>query len=482
MDTENITKYEIEAKRYGSYDVVVCGGGTAGVCAAIAAAREGVKTLLIERSFTVGGMLTVGEAGITKFTEHCSDAKIYKDEVIDALATEPEKVQVVGGIAREYARRMLKDGKALGTSGEAGSYIFTDKAAAQWVLIQMLMEAGVEVLYDTRVCLVKMDGETVTGVIVVNKEGFCEIEAKQIIDTTGDADVAALAGVPFNFGASEYDIKEGFAKEVGQTHEFGTMFRVRGVDYERLFEYLEEDPDRFYKQPFGIMSFENVKESYFKGDMCVFGISVNHLIDERWLQIYNLPEKGGAILLGPCCSYQDSNGLDARKLSAGQHALQEGVHRLCDVIKIIPGFENIEVTYIPEVGVRETRHIIGEYVINAMDIALGRDFEDSVACGGHPIDISPRPKEIEDMDMNHWRFHIPYRIMLPKNAENLLVAGRCVSATRGASGAIRPTAQCMALGEAAGVAAALAVKRGVTPKTVDITELRNTLIKNGAVL
>ena len=117
-----------------------------------------------------------------------------------------------------------------------------------------------------------------------------------------------------------------------------------------------------------------------------------------------------------------------------------------------------------------------------MDVLLGKDFPDSIACGGHPIDVYPQPKEAENMDMNHWRFHIPYRIMLPKNAENLLVAGRPISATRGAFGSIRPTAQCMAMGEAAGTAAAMAVREGLTPKTIDVQKLRARLKKNGAII
>lgn len=476
--------YTIEAKPYGEYDVVVCGGGTAGVCAAIAAAREGAKTLLIERSFTVGGMLTVGEAGITKFSEHCKDVDKYKKEVLDVLGTEPKKVQVVGGIAHEYVMRMLKSGKALGTNGEAGSYIFTDKAEAQWVLIQMLEEAGVETLYDTRVCLVKKDGDTVTGVVVHNKEGFCEIEAKQVIDTTGDADVAALAGVPFNKGASEDDVKEGAARKVGELHNSGSMFRVGGVDFERLFKYLEENPDRFHQHEFGVMSLDNVIESYRKGDMCVFRIFLKEWPGKAYqlVQVYNLPEEGGAILLGPGCGFQNSDGLDARNLSLAQNGLQKGVRSLIKVLKVVPGFENVRITYVPEVGVRETRHIIGEYQETVIDVLSGKDFYDSVACGGHPIDIHPIPKEVEDVDLNHWRFHIPYRVMLPLGVDNLLVAGRCVSATRLASGAIRPTAQCMALGEAAGVAAAMAVKENKTPKTIDVQALRARLLENGAIV
>ena len=121
-------------------------------------------------------------------------------------------------------------------------------------------------------------------------------------------------------------------------------------------------------------------------------------------------------------------------------------------------------------------------MLSVVDVLSGRCFEDSIACGGHPLDIHPLPPEVEHVDYNHWRFHIPYRIMLPKNVDNLLVAGRCVSASRGASGAIRPTAQCMAMGEAAGVAAAMAAKDGVSVKNIDVNKLRETIKRGGGIV
>lgn len=482
-------KYQIESKHYGRYDVLVCGGGTTGVFAAIAAAREGANTLLIERSFSVGGMLTIGDAGITKFTEHCKDPEVYKKEVIDVLASDPKKVQVVGGLPLEFVERMIKDGTALGTSGTAGSYVFTDKCEAQWLLMDMLEEAGVKVLYDTRVCMTLKEDDKVTGVVVHNKEGFSTIEATVVIDATGDADVAAGAGVPHHVGASEKDVELGAASGVGAFHEFGTMYRVRGVDFERLFAHLEEHPDRFGRQPFGIMSLEEVKESYAKGEMCTFDLWCDRIWPEKTLrrvQVYNLPTKDEAILLSFLFTYSGDvvggNGLNADILSNGQKVLHDSVRAANERLRLIPGFENLKTIFVPDVGVRESRHIIGEYVLTGMDALSGRDFEDSIACCGHPVDIYPIPKELQDMPMNHWRFHIPYRIMLPKGVDNLLVAGRCVSAERSASGALRVTATCMAMGEAAGTAAALAVKKHVSPKNIDVKELRNVLTEKGVIL
>lgn len=483
-----MNSFTIKAKPYEKYDVIVCGGGTAGCFAAMAAAREGKRTLMIERTFTPGGMLTVGEAGITKFTEHCKDVGKYKSEVLDVLATEPERVQVVRGLAREYSVRMLEAGVAVGTHGEPGSYIFSDKEGAIRIMINMLDEFGVDVLYDTRVVLTSMEGSKIRSVIVANKSGFTEIEADQFIDATGDGDVAVLAGAEANVGACEADIAEGSPVPLGEMQGHGTMYRVRGVDFERLFAYLDEHPERFHQHEFGVMSLENVKESYRNGEMCVFRIKLMELNPDKksqgLVQIYNLPAKDEAILLGPGCGSgaKNANGLDAANISRWQHKLKLGANRLTEILHAYPGFENAVTYYVPDIGVRETRHIVGEYTVTAMDVISGKKFEDTVACGGHPVDIHPIPPQIDAMDFNHWRFYIPYRALVPRGVSNLLIAGRCISATRIAAGAIRPTAQCIAMGEAAGIAAAMLVGTGTAAKDVDIKALQTRLREVGAVI
>ena len=120
--------------------------------------------------------------------------------------------------------------------------------------------------------------------------------------------------------------------------------------------------------------------------------------------------------------------------------------------------------------------------MTALDIVSGRNFEDSIGCGGHHIDTNTIPQEIRDMSMNHWRFHVPYSIMVPEKIKNLLVAGRAVSATRLASGTLRVTVCCMEMGEAAGIASALCARDGISPDQVDISELRQILLDNGAIL
>ncbi|MBE6947194.1 MAG: FAD-dependent oxidoreductase [Ruminococcaceae bacterium] len=484
----NIT---ITPKRAKEYDVVVCGGGTAGVAAALAAARQGVSVLILERSFFIGGMLTEGNAGITKFTEHFKDAVEYKKKVIDVLATDPKKVQVVGGIAHELCMKLINAGEATGTNGDCGSYIFTNRYAAQIAILDMLEEAKVDVLYDTRVCCVQKDGDVLKSVIAVNKDGFVEFPAKCFIDTTGDADVATLSGAEVAVGAGPTDIAEGGDLTAGHMQPMGVMYRVANVDYETLFAYLDENPEAYFPQILAMMSYEDAKDSYKKGDMVVLGLRMKN-VDPKTaekepivdVQVYITPTKSEAILL--CCGSSDNfyegNGVDAATLTQAQNHILRGTQASTDAIrKSFPGFDKAIISHVPIVGVRESRRIIGDYVMSITDVLSGKNFDDSIACGGHPVDTDGVPDEVREAAMQHWRCHIPYRVLLPKNVSQLLVAGRCVSATRLACGTLRTTATCMAMGEAAGVAAAMAVKACTAPSAIDVQQLRKILLDNGAI-
>ncbi|MBQ8407750.1 MAG: FAD-dependent oxidoreductase [Clostridia bacterium] len=485
-------KYTIEARQGKEYDVIVCGAGTAGIVAAIAAGRQGASVLLLERSFHVGGMLTEGNAGITKFTEHCKDIDQYKKEVLDVLGTDPRSVQVAGGIAHEICMRLIEKGGASGTNGDCGSYVFTERYAAEAMMLDMLEEAGVEILYDSKVCVVDMEGDTLKKVVVANKEGFVEYAAKCFIDSTGDADVAALAGVECHLGAAESDIAEGGAVKIGQMQPMGTMYRVEGVDFESLFEYFETNPGFTY-QSCALQDFENIKDSYKKGDMCCFCVPIPNpdpvtakTRPKVLVQIYVSPSHKGAILLsfGPTHNCYVGDGTNPRQLTRGQNLLIKGALEITEILRreYPAGFANAKVTHVPDIGVRETRHIVGKYVMNAIDVMSGKNFEDSIGCGGHHIDTDTAPVEVRAMGMVHWRFHIPYRVLLPAKVKNLLVAGRAVSATKLASGALRVSVCCMEMGEAAGVAAAMAAKEGVSPDEIDVQAMRKVLIDGGAIV
>lgn len=477
--------YTIEPQIGEGYDVIVCGGGTAGCTAALAAARGGAKTLLIERSFSIGGMLTIGNAGITKATKHYKDHEDYRNQVTARLKDHAEEVQVAGGIIKEYCHRMMDSGDAIGTDGQIGAYIFSDRYGSQFVMMDMLEEAGVQVLYDTKVCGARMDGNTITGVLVVNKSGFVEHPAKRVIDTTGDGDVAVFAGAEFSYGVTEEDLAEGGGQVLGQVTKTGSMYRVRGVDFNKLLKYLKENPEHFVVQRFGIMSLEDVEKALEKGDMAVFSIILPAYKEDGTQitsQIYNAPASDEVILLNSD-QQVEVNGLDAMAVSDGQALLFKQIRNNLEVFKKnIPGFENARFSHIPDIGIRETRRIKGDYTLTGMDLFEGVDFPDSIGCGGHPADAKHLREDVENFKYENWMFHMPYRIMLPKGIENLLVAGRCVSSTRLAYACIRPTVQCMVLGEAAGTAAALSVKEDVTCRNVDVQKLREKLAENGAIL
>ncbi len=486
-------QYTIDAKSGGEYDVVVCGAGTAGVAAAISAGRQGAKVLLLERSFHVGGMLTEGNAGITKFTDHIKDPVAYKREVLDVLKTDPRSVQVAGGLAHEICMRLISLGGGTPTHGDCGSYVFSERYTFENMLLQMLEEAKVEILYDSRVCAVNMEGDSLKKIVAVNKDGFVEFSAKCFIDSTGDADVAALSGVEWYYGSNERDVEECDGKiGIGNAQPMGVMYRAEGIDFEALFEYLEKNPG-FSMQSAALMSFEDIKESYKKGDMCCFNLLCTNpdpesakIYPQTCVQIYVSPSQTGAILLsyGPTHNCFSGNGLDASVLSKAQSLMVSGALEITDILRreYPCGFKNAKVTHVPDIGVRETRHILGKYVMTAKDIISCRAFEDSIGCGGHHIDSNVGNEDMKKVKMNHWRFHVPFRVMLPEKVKNLLVAGRAVSATKLASGALRVTVCCMEMGEAAGIAAAISACENITPDEIDVKKVQKILLDNGGIL
>ena len=489
-------KYTIEAKCGKEYDVIVCGAGTAGVIAAIAAGRQGAKVLLVERSYHVGGMLTEGNAGITKFTlTYGREIEKYRRQVTDVLATDPRSVQVAGGIPHELCMRLIRSGGAAGTNGDCGAYVFTERYAIEIMLLDMLKEANVDILYDSRVCVVDMDGDTLKRVVVANKSGFVEYAARCFIDSTGDADVAALSGVEFSLGANQFDVEESGGKlKLGSLQECGTMYRVDGVDFDSLFEYFETHPG-FTWQACALMTFDEIKERYAKGEMCCFSVPITNpdpgtreARPRVLVQIYVEPSHKGAILLsegvGEHSNTFSGDGTNAESLSEGMTKLIYGAEDVTEILRreYPVGFANARVVHVPEIGVRETRHIVGKYTITAMDVMTGGNFDDSIGCSSHHVDGPGMTEELRALYRDKWMFHIPYRIMLPAKVKNLLVACRAASATKTASGALRVTVSCMQMGEAAGVAAAMAAKEGISPDEIDVKALQKILLDGGAII
>jgi vacuolar-type H+-ATPase subunit E/Vma4 len=473
---------KVETEIIEGADIIVAGGGTAGVVAAIAAARAGTNVMLIERYGYLGGMITAGNAGLTMYTKYSGNPEEHaKDE--KTLETAPEKIQIVGGIPKEITERLLASGTGKGNSGTFGSYVFTSSEDFKRLLFQMMKEAKVKLRLHSLVVDVIQENDCIKGVIVESKSGRQFIPAKQFIDATGDGDLAAKAGVPFTVGVTKDDICASQAK-IGEMQPTGVMFKVGNCNLQKTLDWLNENPERFKEHPFARFPFETVKKNFWNGDTATMCIRHEGKNLDDWFQVYNLPLEGVVTLCCPCIKNIDGCNVD--DLTRAEIIMADMVQRWIErVSSTVPGFENIFLLDCPQVGIRETRHIQGEYLLNLVDIYEQKDFEDSIGLGSHPIDTRPRPEWLNDPETAYparWYFKIPFRCLVAKNKTNLLVAGRCISATHEAFGCIRPTVQCMITGEAAGAAAALCVKENVTPKALDIKLLKKTLTDSGVIL
>ena len=457
------------------FDVLVCGGGTAGCVAALAAARAGARTLLVERHGYLGGMMTAGNAGLTKYIKHDKSQTAYRD-ILDRLAVDPQAVQVVGGLPMAITQRLIDSGAGLGTAGKAGSYVFTSQQDFKYMLLEMLQSAGVHFLLHSQVVDVWRQGERIAGVVVENKSGRQAWLAGMVIDATGDGDVAWRAGVPYVLGVGPDDMAFQQGVPAGTMQHMGVMFRVANIDIDPFLEYLAAFPDRFAIQPFGLMDYAQVRQAYRRNEMAVF--CVNN-VPEAGFQIYNTPIPG---IFTFCCPTYAGNGTDVDDLTQAELFMASEVARRMHGLKQLPGFAAAVLLDVPEICVRETRHIQGEYVLNIQDILGDRSFPDSIGRGCHPIDIQPIPPELRQYPLRDWSFAIPYRSLVARGIDNLLLAGRCISCTHEASGCTRVTAQCMITGEAAGTAAALSLDRGCPARDLPLVLLQNKLRQNGVIL
>ena len=468
---ENVVKTEIVAQA----DILVAGGGTAGAVAAIAAARNGADVLLVERQGFLGGMMTGGNAGLTKYIVHEKSQSEYR-EVLARLEHDPAAVQVIGGLPMEITRRLLESGAGIGTHGVAGSYVFTDQSEFKFLLLQMMEEAGVRLMLHSLIVDAIMEKGRIQGIIVESKSGRQVLLAKIVIDATGDGDIAARAGAPYMVGVAKGDVAAEMGAAEGTMQAMGVMFRVGNIDMQRCFEYLLAHREQFVPQPFALLGLDEAYEAFQRGDMMTINITG---IGHRF-QIYNTPIPG---VFTFCCPHYYGNGLSVDDLTQGEVTMMKEIRKRVTEMKALPGFENAYLLDCPEICVRETRHFHGEVVLDIEDILSQREFADGIGKGCHPIDIQPIPDSLKEYPLPHrWSFDIPYRCLLPKGINNLLLAGRCISNTHEASGCTRPTVQCMVTGEAAGTAAALSAAQGIAPRDLDVERLRSRLKEQGVIL
>ncbi|MDF1514485.1 MAG: FAD-dependent oxidoreductase [Anaerolineae bacterium] len=442
-------------------DVLVVGGGPSGIGAALGAARAGAATALVEHYGFLGGAATAGLVGpfMTSFNGDGT-------------------TQLIGGVFDELVRRMEDLGGAVhpryirSGSAEAGYYVFGHDHVTPFhpetlkvVADEMMVESGVTLYLHTNFVEPLMEGRWLKGAIVHNKSGLQAITAQVIVDCTGDADVAYLAGAPTLKGREQDNL----------TQPMTMFFRVGGVDDAVVDEYAAQHPEER-----GRLFHQYVVAAKERGDFPIMRDKAG---------IYRTLEKG--VWRVNTSRLQRLDGTSARDLVTAELAGRQQVHILMDFFhNYLPGFERaVLIDTAVQIGVRETRRIAGEVTLTADDLASGRHFDDTIALESFPVDLHPAVGDGGGTDTGlaigcktAAVYEIPYRCLIPRNVEQLLVAGRAVSGTREAIAAIRIMPPCFAMGQAAGIASAIAVRDETSVRDIDVNKLQRILEKQKAIL
>lgn len=433
------------------YDVIVVGGGTAGIAAAVAAARQGAKTLVIESTGAFGGMGTNGMI-----------------PTLCPYSFKPEPL--IKGIGYEILERLhQKNDSEESNKTRSFKWVAIDAEKLKLVYDEMITESGCEYLFFTHFSKVTVRDNIIRNITIENKSGQKNLTADIFIDCTGDADVAFRAGVPFAQGDAN-----------GKLQASTLCFAIGNIDSER---YLE-----FYQQIGGQNGLRKlIKESERNGKLPVSETF------EYILSADSFRKEDGVIALNLGHLY----GIDGINTTQVSKAMVDGrkfAHLFADFArKNIPGMGNAIITASANLpGIRETRRITGDFIMPKEAFYDGMHFDDDIACYDYPIDVHEAKKDASKEDENAFEktaeiakntsYGIPFRIMVPKGVENLLIAGRAVSADRAMLGSLRVMPACFAMGQAAGTAAALASGQNIPLTELNLDELKITLKKTGCQL
>lgn len=441
-------------------DVLIAGGGTAGITAGLASARNGAKTVIIEKQRCLGGQFTVGMQGAW-------------------VGFSDKRKVIVKGIAWELRNRLMDRKAIIEENPDTDVCFLYDTEIAKVVIDEMVgSEPNLSTYLDTSIVEVIQENDTVQGLLVLSGSELMEIKAKVIVDCTGDAIVAAKAGAPFEIRPKK-DIQP-----------MTLMGRMAGVDLKKAKQYYVDNPPvvdhmvppawRDYKTFPGFMHYGLHDE--------LEGVKLPPDLEylRSWLGIFTSTPNPGEVTIN-CSGAIESHSIEGFEEKTRQETFsQKCLYDVSEIFKrYVPGFEHAYISAVAGLlGIREGRRIVGDYKVKLEDFLTARNFDDSIGRGAMPAGVhTPDGKTMNVYNLEPGKsMTIPYSCMLPRGKEGLIVAGRCVSYEAPVANCIRCMPQCMAMGEAAGTAAGISIDKKVSPRGVNIQQLQKTLIKQGAII
>lgn len=403
-------------------DVLVCGGGPGGVCAAVGAARAGASVLLIERYGFLGGMATAGL--VNPFMPYKIKGQRLTSGVFNELL---DRLQAIGGLATD-------------------EHVFNDELL-KFVLDDMMRDSGVELLFHTTLSGIEMAGRRIECIIASSKYGDVTIAGEVFVDSTGDGDLAALAGAPIEIGRSAD----------GLCQPMTLCFRVGGIAGEPTVRELREELTALYLEAKAAGDIDNPRE-----DILVFPTLVPDIFHFNTTRVVQ------------------RDPTDIVDMTAAELEARRQVAELFDLFKRRSSrFRDAHLLKMgAQIGVRESRRVMGVYALNVSEVIEAAKFEDGIARSRYPVDIhSPTGEGTIIRRLPPGEFYeIPYRCLVPREVDNLLIGGRCISASHEAHSSLRVMPVVAGIGEAAGIAAAWAAGRGIRPGDVDGVALKAAVL------